>query len=116
MYVAVTYVDTGIKLYTPGEIIEEDPNAEWHLKVNAIRPLAEAPSPTAAGILYEEAVDEPAEQDTDALKEANDIDDFEVSAEIDIMDGIVKSGSGSASGRKARTTSSKKAPKGGKST
>lgn len=37
MYIALKYVDTGKRLYRPGEMIEEDPNAEWHLKIGAIR-------------------------------------------------------------------------------
>lgn len=43
MYVALTYVDTGKTVYMPGEVIEDDPNAEWHLKIGAIRPMAEEP-------------------------------------------------------------------------
>lgn len=41
MYVAIKYVDTGRKVYSPGEIIEDDPYAEWHLKKKAIRLLGE---------------------------------------------------------------------------
>lgn len=38
LYIAVTHVDIGNHLYKPGDRIESDPNAEWHLKKGAIRP------------------------------------------------------------------------------
>ena len=37
MYIANYYVDLGDHVASPGDLIENDPNAKWHLKIGAIR-------------------------------------------------------------------------------
>lgn len=92
MYIALTYVDNGKQVYAPGEAFSEDPNAEWHLKVGAIR-LANAEEAEAEEAVIEETAEETAEEAAD---------EAEVSPEIDIMDGIVKKPTRKKSTRKAK--------------
>ena len=92
MYVALTYVDTGKRIYAPGEIVEDDPNAEWHLKINAIRPMAEEPAPRQTQAAPEETPEEaPEEFDTPAEEEAEAEEAFEEpeAPEIDVTAALV---------------------------
>lgn len=85
MYIALTYVDTGRQTYAPGEVIEEDANSEWHLKIGAIKKaeiIKETRKETEQAELHQQ-------QNNDAETAAAFADD-DVNPEIDIMDGIVK--------------------------
>ena len=82
MYIALTYVNTGRQVFAPGEVIEEDANAEWHLKIVAIRPMNEERRAQNA---------EPEDEAPAEIKAPEEIaEEADVNPEIDIMDGIVK--------------------------
>ena len=96
MYVALTYVDTGKRIYAPGEIIENDPNAEWHLKINAIRPMAEEPAParteeTPEDMMEEAPEEAPEETETPAVgDEAKEAYEEPEAPEIDVTEALAQ--------------------------
>ena len=96
MYIAVSYVDTGKVIYTPGEVIEEDyPNAEWHLKVGAIREATVRPTEKTN-----------ADEETEDVPEENfSVESKNAGREIDVTAGIVK--------KPARKKNTNKTGKGG---
>ena len=94
MYVALTYVDTGKRIYAPGEIVENDPNAEWHLKINAIRHMAEEPAPAqpeeAPEEMPEEAPEEAEAPDEEDDTEAEEAFEEPEAPEIDVTAALVQ--------------------------
>ena len=112
MYIAVSYIGSA---YTPGEVIPDDYPAEkldWLIRAGAVREAAPAPSSPAP---QEPSL--PDEELPEVEPSGEDEFDEDVDAmEIDVMAGIVKdepNGAQKPSARKSRSTSGKKAPKGG---
>lgn len=87
MYIALKYVCVGNKMYTPGEVFDDDPNAGFHLKIKAIKEFSDTEK-TDVAISPEE---EPEKNETPVYDEPEEEPEYiEPSApEIDVMDAVV---------------------------
>lgn len=94
MYVALAYVYVDKHLYVPGEIIRDDPKAEWHLKTGAIKRMDDAEPKRETEKIEQEQNAE------DVTMENNDETDNKMEApEIDVASAIVQKPAKSAATR-----------------
>lgn len=116
MYIAVHFVDLGDHIAAPKELIEHDPNAEFHLRVGAIRKWEPAASPITP--VMDQRIEPPKEiveqvngddLDDDGEREADvaeeDFDEPEA-PEVDVTDALIQAE------EKAQEEKPKAAPRG----